>query len=117
MSDPIQLGYAGGRRTWSAAAVVAMVLGVCSGPIIVVLVNLTGVVYGLSDFGGRIAEIAGVVGVPVGLYCIWAFLRARRRRELSGMILSLIGLSAAIFWSVGLVILFGYVNSHIGVGG
>jgi uncharacterized integral membrane protein len=110
MSEPVPLDYAEGRRTWSAPAIAAIVLGVCSGPIVVVLVRLSGIAYGISIVG---SAIAGTIGVAVAAYCIWAYRRARCQPRMRGRSLALIGLAATTLWAVGLIALFCYVDAHL----
>ena len=109
MSEPLPLDYADRRRSWSAAAIWALLLGLGSGPATVVLVRLTGIAYGISMVGGG---ISAVVGLAVVAFCVWAF-AVSRRPQVRGGSLALIGLLAAVLWSAGLIALFCYIDAHL----
>jgi hypothetical protein len=109
MPDVIPLKYAGARRIWSRSAITGLILGLGSGPITVVLVRLTGIAYGISLVGGAIAAF---VGLAVAVYCVAAYLMARRHR-LRGQSLALVGLALAILWAGGLIGLFSYVETQL----
>jgi hypothetical protein len=109
MGDTIQLDYANGHRSWSVLAIIAVVLGFGSGPIMVILVRLSGIAYGISEVGSAIAV---AVGTAIAAYCIVAFALARRR-HLRGRSLALIGLVATVLWTIGLISLFCYVETQL----
>jgi hypothetical protein len=110
MNKAIQLDYADTRRTWSAPAIVALILGLCSGPIMVVVVRFTGIAYGISMVGSGVVVTIGTVVI---IFCIWVYVRLRRQSHARGRVLALIGLIATVLWSVGLIALFCYIDSHL----
>jgi hypothetical protein len=110
MDESVQLDYAISRphRPWSVAAIIALVLGLLSGPIAFVLVRLCGIAYGISIVGG---VCVAIVGIPTFGYCLWA--SGRRDERTRGRVLGFIGLIATLLWSVGLVALFCYIDAHL----
>ena len=110
MNDLNRLDYLDVRGDWSVSAIVAIVLGLCCGPIMVALVWLTGVAYGISLIGGGIVAILGVANA---IFCTIVFARTRRRPELRGAGLALAGLTATVLWSVGLIALFCNIDANL----
>jgi hypothetical protein len=109
MSNIIQLDYARGRRSWSVHAIIAIIAGLGSGPTTLALVRLSGIAYGISRVGSAVAVVVGVV---IASYCIMAFVLARRSR-LRGQSVALIGLGAAVLWTIGLISLFCYIETQL----
>ena len=70
----------------------------------------TGVAYGIAIVGGA---IVAVIGIPVIAYCLWLCSRLEARRPARGGVLALIGLIAAVLWSIGLVAFFCYADAHL----
>jgi len=97
-------------RPWSVTAIIALILGLLSGPIAFVVVRLSGIAYGISIVG---SACVAIVGVPIFAYCLWAFGRLSPRPASRGRILALIGLIATLGWAVGLVSLFFYIDSQL----
>ena len=73
------------------------------------LVWLTGVAYGISLVG---SGVVGIVGVAIVIYSVWAYVHARSRTK-RGKGLALAGVVATLFWSIGLITLFCYVEAHL----
>ena len=74
------------------------------------IVRLTGVAYGIAIVG---SGIVAAIGVPVFTCCIWAYARLGHERRARGRVLASIGLITTVLWSVGLVILFCYIDRHL----
>ena len=110
MTNTVQLQYAtGGRRTWSVLSIIALVVGLGSGPATVVLVRLSGIAYGISVVGSGIAVVVGLVAAS---YCITAIVLARLSRQ-RGQLLALFGLLATVLWAACLIRLFFYIGTQL----
>jgi hypothetical protein len=110
MDEVAELDYAVPRphRPWSVAAIVALILGVFSGPVDFALVRLSGIAYGISIVGGACVAI---VGIPILLYCVWAY--AWREGRVQGRALALVGFIATLLWSIGLIAFFYDIDAHL----
>ncbi len=111
MNNPIQLDYhTESTRRWSTAAIFAVILGVCCGPIMVFVVHLTGIAYGISTVG---SGCVAAIGIPVIIYCCLTYTWVSRHPHLRGRNLALIGCIATILWMTGLIALFCYIETQL----
>jgi hypothetical protein len=112
MAEAARLDYAVSppRQPWSVAAIIALILGLGSGPIEFEMVRLSGTAYGISIVG---SICVAIIGIPVSGFCLWAYFRLTNRRLARGRILAMIGLIATSLWAVGLIALFSYIDSQL----
>ncbi len=110
VTDTVQLDYANRtRRPWSVLAVIAVVVGLGSGPATVVLVRLSRIAYGISQVGSGIAVVVGMVAAS---FCITALVLARRSRQ-RGQFLALAGLLATVLWAACLIRVFFDIETQL----
>jgi len=110
VKELVPLEYGKGRGPWSGAAIAALSVGLCSGPLAVWIIWHEDAGYAIQPLGDMTMAACGLISI---LFCSFVYVRLGRPESRRGRGLAMAGIIATVLWALTVFALLAYVDAQL----